>query len=307
MPPLFELSGVTHYYGRVCALRNVSLTVPDGAIGLIGQNGAGKSTLLQILLGLIRPTVGTIQVLGRAGPAAGVRLRGRVGFMPERDSLVPGLKGIEYVALAGELCGMPRRQALRRAHETLSYLGLEEARYRPLEQYSVGLKQRLKLAATLVHDPDVLLLDEPTSGLDPEGRAAMLDVLRALAARPHKSLVLSSHLLSDIERVCQTAIMLDAGQVVGLGRIAELCSASARSYQIRWDGDGTGLIAQLRARGAEVLVRERRGEARVVVPEGWTNRAFFAVARDQQVLLTGLVPEEEDLEAVYHRLLGSSR
>ncbi|MCY2991410.1 MAG: ATP-binding cassette domain-containing protein, partial [Planctomycetota bacterium] len=183
----------------------------------------------------------------------------------------------------------------------------EEARYRLLVQYSVGLKQRLKLAATLVHDPDVLLLDEPTSGLDPEGRDAMLDVLRALAARPHKSLVLSSHLLSDIERVCQTAIMLHAGQVVGLGRIAELCSASARSYQIRWDGDGTGLIAQLRSRGAEVLVRERPGEARVVVPEGWTNRAFFAVARDQQVLLTGLVPEEEDLEAVYHRLLGNGR
>ena len=307
MPPLFELSGVTHYYGRVCALRDVSLTVPDGAIGLIGQNGAGKSTLLQILLGLIRPTVGTVQVLGHAGPAAGVRLRGRVGFMPERDAIVPGLKGIEYVALAGELCGMPRRQALRRAHETLSYLGLEEARYRLLEQYSVGLKQRLKLAATLVHDPDVLLLDEPTSGLDPEGRAAMLDVLRALAGRPHKSLVLSSHLLSDIERVCQTAIMLDAGQVLGLGRIAELCSASARSYQIRWDGDGSGFIAQLRTRGAEVLVRERPGEARVVVPEGWTNRAFFAVARDERVLLTGLVPEEEDLEAVYHRLLGNGR
>jgi ABC-2 type transport system ATP-binding protein len=306
MPPLFQLSGVTHYYGRVRALRDVSLTVPDGAIGLIGQNGAGKSTLLQILLGLIRPTAGTVQVLGHAGPAAGVRLRGRVGFMPERDAFVPGLKGIEYVALAGELCGMPRRQALRRAHETLSYLGLEEARYRPLEQYSVGLKQRLKLAATLVHDPDVLLLDEPTSGLDPEGRAAMLDVLRALAARPHKSLVLSSHLLSDIERVCQTAIMLHAGQVVGLGRIAELCSASARSYQIRWDGDGTGLIAQLQTRGAEVLVRERPGEARVVVPEGWTNRAFFAVARDQHVLLTGLVPEEEDLEAVYHRLMAGS-
>ena len=304
MEPLFELSGVTHFYGRVCALRDVSLTVPAGAVGLIGQNGAGKSTLLQILLGLFRPTAGSVLVQGGAGPVWGLQLRGRVGFMPERDAFVPGLKGIEYVALAGELCGMPRRQALRRAHETLSYLGLEEARYRYLEQYSVGLKQRLKLAATLVHDPDVLLLDEPTAGLDPDGRAAMLDVLRTLAARPHKSLVLSSHLLGDIERVCQTAIMLHGGQVVGQGRISELCSATAHRFRLRWEGDGTGLVSHLRAQGVEVQLHERPGEARVVVPEDWTNRDFFVAARAQQVLLTGLEPEEEDLEAVYHRLLG---
>jgi ABC-2 type transport system ATP-binding protein len=305
MSPLFQLSDVTHDYGQVRALREVSLTVPVGTVGLIGQNGAGKSTLLQILLGLIRPTRGAVQVLGHAGPAAGVRLRGRVGFMAEREAFVPGLKGIEYVALAGELCGMPRRQALRRAHETLSYLGLEEARYRLLEQYSVGLKQRLKLAAALVHDPDLLLLDEPTSGLDPEGRAAMLDVLRALATRPHKSLVLSSHLLSDIQRVCQTAVMLHAGQVVGLGRISELCAAAVRRYQIRWDGETAGFLAQLQTQGAQVVRQSRPGEAQVLVPEGWSNRSFFAAARDQHVLLTELVPEEEDLEAVYQRLLGA--
>jgi len=307
MEPLFELIGVTHYYGHVCALGDVSLDVAPGAIGIIGQNGAGKSTLLQILLGLTRPSAGSVRVLGHDVRTFGVRLRGRLGFMPERDAFVPGLKGIEYVALAGELCGMSRRQALRRAHETLSYLGLEEARYRYLEQYSVGMKQRLKLAATLVHDPDVLLLDEPTAGLDPDGRTAMLDVIGVLAARPNKSLVLSSHLLGDVERVCQTAIILNAGHVVGVGRIDELRVLSARAYRIRWEGDGLGLAARLVAQGAEVQLRERPGEARVIVPEGWSNRAFFAAAREQQVLLTGLEPEEEDLEAVYHRLIGRGR
>ena len=307
MGVLFELAAVTHYYGRVCALRDVTLTVPEGAIGLIGQNGAGKSTLLQVLLGLIRPTAGSVQVLGQTGPAASVQLRGQVGFMPEREALVPGLKGIEYAALAGELCGMPRRQALRRAHETLSYLGLEEARYRNLEQYSVGMKQRLKLAAALVHDPDLLLLDEPTAGLDPDGRTAMLEVLRALAARPHKSLVLSSHLLGDIERVCQTAVMLHAGQIVGGGRIADLCTAATQRYRIRWDGEGGRLLARLQSWGAAVQPSDRAGEARVVVPEGWSNRQFFVAAHDERTLLTGLEPEEEDLEAVYHRLLRGSR
>ena len=146
MTQLFQLTNVTHYYGRVCALREVSLAVDAGAIGLVGQNGAGKSTLIQILLGLIRPSRGTAQVLGQDMRASGIQLRGRIGYMPERDAMVPGLNGIEYAALAGELCGMSRKQALRRAHETLSWLGMEEARYRRLEQYSVGMKQRLKLA-----------------------------------------------------------------------------------------------------------------------------------------------------------------
>lgn len=303
MESLFELTAVTHYYGQVCALRDVSLTMAPGATGLIGQNGAGKSTLLQILLGLLQPTQGRVQVWGRPVRRAGIALRGRVGFMPERAAFVPGLKGVEYVALAGQLSGMSRRQAWRRAHETLSYLELEEARYRLLEQYSTGMKQRLKLAAALVHDPEVLLLDEPTAGLDPDGRAAMLDVLRALAARPHRSLLLSSHLLGDIERVCQTAIILNAGRVVGTGRIAELRTAAARGYRLRWEGDGRNFLAGLQAQGVEVRHAGRPSEARVLVPEGWRTASFFGVARQEQVLLNGLEPEEEDLEAVYQRLI----
>lgn len=310
MPSLLQLDDVTHFYGRVRALHEVSLSVPPGAVGLVGQNGAGKSTLMQILLGLIRPTRGRARVLDQNVRGAGRALRGRIGFMPERESLVPGLNGIEYAALAGELYGMPRKQALRRAHETLSYLGLEDARYRKVEQYSVGMKQRLKLAASLVHDPELLLLDEPTAGLDPDGRNAMLALLCALARRPGKSLILSSHLLGDIERVCSTAIILDRGRVLRVGSLEQLQVARPRSYRLTWKGEKGAderFVQRLSEQGAQLANRSATPagmEASVTVPADWPTRRFFAAAVDCGIVLIGLEPERENLEAVYHRLLG---
>jgi len=219
--PLFELIAVTHDYGRVRALSDVSLAVEAGAIGLVGQNGAGKSTLLQILLGLIRPTQGVARVLGLDVRTAGVRVRGRVGYMPERGSLVPGLRGVEFVALAGQLSGMPRRQSLRRAHEVLSYLGLEEARYRPLEQYSVGMKQRLKLAAALVHDPQVLLLDEPTAGLDVAHEMTILGLLRD-RVREGMTVLLVTHHLDLAARFADRVALLHRGRLAAEGTPAEV-------------------------------------------------------------------------------------
>jgi len=342
MALVLELAAVSHWYGSFRALTEVDLRLEAGPIGLVGQNGAGKSTLMQILLGLIRPTQGQARVLGLDARTAGMRLRSRVGYMPDRNALIPGLNGIEYVALAGEMCGMPRRQALRRAHETLSHLGLEDARYRRLDQYSLGMSQRLKLAATLVHDPDLLLLDEPTSGLDPEGRAAMLNLLGTLARRPGKSLLLASHLLGDIERVCGSAIILDKGRVLSVGRIETLRAARQRGYRLRWDGVGGPFLDTLRQHGVRIeahrdLVRELPGEptggaigggahggglnggglngggligpvvggeARVIVPAEWRTREFFSAAVAQGVTLQMLSAEEEDLDAVYHRLIG---
>ena len=304
MDMLLNLNQVTHFYGRVRALNDVTLAIPLGAIGLVGQNGAGKSTLMQILLGLIRPTHGTARVLGLDVRVAGRELRGRIGYMPERESIVPGLYGIEYAALAGELYGMTRKEALRRAHETLSYLGLEDARYRKVEQYSVGMKQRLKLAASLVHDPEVLLLDEPTAGLDPEGRSAMLALLCALASRPGKSLILSSHLLGDIERVCRSAIILDGGQLLRVGSLEDLQVERPRMYRLRWKGQASAFLDQLRAQGAEIPANGRSDEALVTVAADWDTRRFFATAIDNQLSLLGLEPEQENLEAVYHRLVG---
>src|SRR5437773_4052199 len=210
---LIELHNVDRWYGTQQALRDVSLQLEPGRIGLLGPNGAGKSTLLKILMGLLAPSSGSGTVLGSALGTDGTDLRRLIGFMPEADALVPGLRGAEYVALAGELYGMPRRQAQRRAHEVLTYLGLEDARYRYLEEYSTGMKQRIKLAQALVHDPPVLLLDEPTSGLDPAGREAMLSLLLALGKDHGKSMLLCTHLLGDVERVCETVVILNQGQI----------------------------------------------------------------------------------------------
>jgi ABC-2 type transport system ATP-binding protein len=307
MNSLIELSQITHFYGEVCALTDVSVEVGPGAVGLIGQNGAGKSTMMQILLGLIQPTQGTARVLDQDVRDGGLQLRGRVGYMPEREVLIPGLRGVEFVALAGELSGLSRRQAKRRAHETLSYLGLEEARYRKLEQYSVGMTQRLKLAATLVHDPDVLLLDEPTAGLDAAGRSAMLRLLCTLAARPNKSLIMSSHLLGDIERVCTSAIIVDQGQVVGRGRLEDLRARQQRSYRIHWIGNATLMLKALQSMGATTATDSRHDEASVVVPDQWKTRTFFELAKQHSLVLTGLSPELEDLGATYRRLISEGR
>ena len=313
-PSLIELTHLSHFYGKFQALKDVSLSVQPGAIGLIGQNGAGKSTLLKILLGLMVPTSGTGTILGRNLLRQQGELRGRIGFMPEAESLIPGMRGVDLVGLAGELSGMPRRQALRRAHEVLSYLELDEVRYRRCDDYSGGMKQRLKLAAALVHDPDLLLLDEPTAGLDPQGRDAMLRLLHAIASRHGKSLILSTHLLGDIDRVCKQVIIMDRGTVLGCGRIGDLRQHWQGRYRIRWrepelradnPDDGQSFLAILRRACPVVTATQRDSEALIEVPEGWNNQRLFEMAIQSGVVLSDIVPEEEDLPRLYHRLIGT--
>lgn len=299
---LLELDGITHAYGPVRALQNVTFRVEPGAIGLVGQNGAGKSTLLKILLGLLRPSEGHGSVLGFDLRRDSRLIRSRVGFMPEAESLIPGMRGVDLVSLAGELSGMPRVQARRRAHEVLSHLELDEARYRKCEDYSIGMKQRLKLAAALVHDPELLLLDEPTAGLDPAGRDAMLRLLRAIAVRHGKSVILSTHLLGDIDRICQQVIIVDRGTVLGVGQIDELCQQRVGRYRLRWRGESTGFLQELQRQG--VLVSSAVKETAVVdLPGDGHTRTLFAAALAANVTLQEICPEEEDLQQVYRRLV----
>jgi ABC-2 type transport system ATP-binding protein len=300
---LVELHGVSRWYGSQQALRDVSLRLLPGRTGLLGPNGAGKSTLLKVLLGLLPPSSGEVRVLGQDVARAGALLRRAVGYMPESGALVPGLRGVDYVSLAGELYGMPRREAQRRAHEVLGYLGLEEARYRKLEEYSTGMKQRLKLAQALVHDPPVLLLDEPTSGLDPAGRDAMLRLLLELGREHGKSLVLCTHLLGDVERVCETVLILHRGRLVRQGGVAELCAHRQDRYRLQIQGDPTAFREELRLEGVRVLHDNGRGELRVGVPPGWVTRAFFTLAANHGVLLRGLVRDDERLEELFGRIL----
>ena len=301
---LLELSQLSLRYASFEALKEITLRLPPGRIGLLGPNGAGKSSLLKVLLGLIRPSSGSGRLLGRDLATAGPELRRLVGYMPEAEALVPGLRGAEYVALAGELYGMPRREAQRRAHEVLTCLELEEARYRKLEEYSTGMKQRLKLAQALVHDPPVLLLDEPTSGLDPAGRDAMLRLLFSLGRDHGKSFLLSTHLLGDVDRVCDTVVILHRGEVLQQGTVASLRTRRQDRYRLQIEGNPQAFLDELALEGVRVLQDNTRGEYRVATPPGWVTRAFFALADNHGVIVRGLRRDDEDLEELFHRVLG---
>ena len=309
-----ELSHITVRYGDFEALRDVSLSLPRGATGLVGRNGAGKSTLMRLLLGLISPTAGTGRVLGISIDRAGRLLRRTVGTMPENDAFLPGMKAVEQVTLAGELCRLGRRESIRRAHEVLSYTGLGEARYRNVETFSTGMKQRLKLAVALVHDPELLLLDEPTVGLDPPGRMRMLDLIDDLVRTHGKSLIISTHLLADIEHTCDHIVMVERGKVIASGSMSEIIGVEGGKFLLEWEGDDATFVDSLIAAGGvidELSPVEDRGAARlgrsgktvVKLPADFDTRLLFDIAHAAGVRLRVLDREHEDLGELYHRLL----
>ncbi len=190
---------------------DLSVAIPDGAIGLVGPNGAGKTTFLRLLLGLLQPTAGTATVLGH-GIADGIAVRERIGYMPEHDCLIPDMTGIGLVSYMGRVSGLDKDTAMARAHDVLQFVGVEEERYRKIAEYSTGMKQKIKLAQAMVHDPPLYIFDEPTTGLDPRGRTEMLDLLRTIARAGGRNIILSSHLLPDVETICKYVVILDGGR-----------------------------------------------------------------------------------------------
>ena len=261
---IVELTRVSVQYGRQWALRDVTASLPPGAVGLLGPNGAGKSTLLKALLGFVVPDQGAMKVLDLDVKTAPLAIRARIGYMPESDAHIPGMNAVTFVAYCGELAGLPRADAMQRAHEVLYYVGLGEARYRNVETYSTGMKQRIKLAQALVHDPDLLFLDEPTNGMDPRGREEMLELVRDIAHNKGLNLILSSHLLPDVEQTCDHVVVLDHGHVATAGPIAALKGHGARIYELRVKGDRAGFVNALTAAAIEehrmVLLPKHRRE-----------------------------------------------
>ena len=233
------IRGLEKSYGTVRALRSLSLELAPGPTGLLGPNGAGKTTLIKLLLGLLRPDAGDATIAGHDPTTAHGRLalRRSVGYMPENECSIPGLTGLETVSTLGQLTGLTRADSLSRAHEVLDYVGIDEARYRLADEYSTGMKQRVKLAQALVHDPNLLLLDEPTSGLDPKGRRHMLDLIHDLGHVQHKSLLLCSHLLPDIERTCRDVVVLRQGAVALAGNITDLTRVEGLRVRVEVAGD----------------------------------------------------------------------
>src|ERR1700752_3888512 len=249
--PVVMLDHVTVAYGASVALRDVTSSFAAGAVGLLGPNGAGKSTMIKTLLGFIVPERGRMRVLGLDVAAAPLDIRARVGYMPESDAHIPGMNAVAFVAYCGELAGLPPVDAMQRAHEVLFYVGLGEARYRAVETYSTGMKQRIKLAQALVHDPDLLFLDEPTNGMDPKGRDEMLELIRDIAHNKGLNLILSSHLLPDVEFACDHVVVMDKGTIATAGPIEGLKGPGGRVFELRIKGDSDRFVGVLRTAGLE--------------------------------------------------------
>ena len=307
-PAVVALDRVTVEYGANRALRDVSVTFPAGAVGLLGPNGAGKSTMLKSLLGFIPPSSGRLEVLGMNVAERPLEVRARLGYMPENDGHIPGMNAVSFVAYCGELAGLPRTDAMQRAHEVLFYVGLGEARYRNVETYSTGMKQRIKLAQALVHDPDLLFLDEPTNGMDPKGRDEMLELVRDVAHNKGINLILSSHLLPDVEYVCDHVIVLDKGAIAASGTIDALKGPAGRVFEVRVKGPLKPFLDALAAAGWDahetdedvmrVFVRDAAGTA------GADQRRLCAIAQQTGVQVRHLKASLPSLEDVFARAIG---
>ena len=303
--PVVTLDRVSVMYGKQAALRDVSTAFASGAVGLLGPNGAGKSTLIKALLGFVTPSSGTMRVLGYDVAKSAMAIRTRVGYMPENDAHIPGMNAVSFVAYCGELSGLPPSDAMQRAHEVLFYVGLGEARYRKVETYSTGMKQRIKLAQALVHDHDLVFLDEPTNGLDPAGRDEMLALVGDLARNKGVNAIVSSHLLPDIEATCSHVVVMDKGQVAAAGPIDGLKQPKGQIYELRVKtaGELADFVAVLAAEGLECHPSDE-DVMRVFVPAELGARHLFAVAARERVQVRHMRPSVPTLDDVFAQAVG---
>ena len=227
---LVQTEDLSVFYGKSLALDNINLSINSKSPGLLGPNGEGKSTLIKTLLGFLIPSSGSVKILGSSIRDNSIKVRHQIGYMPENDCHIPDMTGLDFVSYMGELTGMPKDDATQRAHEVLQYVNLGEARYRKVDTYSIGMKQRVKHAQALIHDPMVLLLDEPTNGMDPTGRQEILELIRDISTHKNIDIIFSSHILDDVEYVCEDVIALDQGKVVLAGNMKQLKSEHRPSY-----------------------------------------------------------------------------
>jgi ABC-2 type transport system ATP-binding protein len=286
----------------VKALEGVSLDLSQGAVGLLGPNGAGKSTLIRILLGFLSPDKGGGRVLGYDIKDEQREIRRYVGYMPEDDCFIPGLDAVSFTSYLGELSGMPRQEAMKRAHEVLYYVGLEESRYRKLETYSSGMKQRLKLAQAIVHDPKLIFLDEPTSGLDPKGRSEILELIMDISLKKDIQVLISSHILPDIELTCKYVVILNKGKLASQGEISEL-KEIRDLYEIRIKGETGGFLSRLKDLKCRVEETED-GILKVYWPPKQDRQEIFRIAAEEKIQLRHFVKSETSLEDLFADVVG---
>lgn len=301
-----SIRNLTVKYRDFTALNDFTCEIESGCTGLLGPNGAGKTTLIKTLLGFIEPAAGGGEILGLDLATKGREIRQRVGLMPEQDCHIPGMTAVQFVSYAGELAGMPTEQALRRSHEVLEYCGLGEARYRNVETYSTGMKQRIKLAQALVHGPKLLLLDEPTNGLDPAGREDMLDLVRSISHGGGVDVLVSSHLLPDVERVCDRVIVVMKGHLRASGAIRDLKRLEGHPVDVELKEVSDGFLEQVTAAGL-VLISLDRTTYRLRGPgtPGEVQQIVFAAAQQCGAQIRGFELAERTLEEAFLSAIGA--
>ena len=298
MPSLIELVEITKDYGKFRALDHVSLSIDSGVTGLLGPNGAGKTTLIKVLLGLVRTTSGRGRLLNFEIGRDAREIRAHVGYMPEDDCYLHGMTGVECVQFVAQLSLMKPIEALRRAHEILDFCGMGQERYRPVETYSTGMRQKMRFAQAIVHDPPVLILDEPTSGLDPEERQIMLNRIRLLARDHGKAVLICTHILPDVQSISDSVVILAGGRVQVSEKLIELNRPVVPSLEVRLLGEPTRFQNTLRGRGIACETQTDgtmvlHGDPIALADEVWK------LAHDCGVGVRSLTPSRNSLEEIF--------
>ncbi len=297
-PAVIDLHGLSVTFGRRPILKILRGDLRGKAIGLLGPNGAGKTTLIHTLLGFHEPTAGTAQIFGHDIVDDAKKIKSLIGYMPERDSFIAKMNAVHFVRLMGELSGLPPEAALERAHEALFYVGLGEARYRRLETYSLGMKQLAKLAQAIVHGPKLIFLDEPTNGLDPPARLRMIKLIREIRDSGQANIVLSSHLLLDVEECCDEILILRDGQIAVYCNLEEERKSNRKFLMLETRGDQKRFAEALEKLGCEYAITNA-SRMKVVLQNGIEVRDLYRVAAEEQVQLRRLSYKRDSLEDIF--------
>jgi ABC-2 type transport system ATP-binding protein len=296
--PVIDLDGLSVTFGGRPILRELRGELRGRAIGLLGPNGAGKTTLIHTLLGFHSPSSGTAHIFGRDIRSDAKQIRTQIGYMPERDSFIANMSCVHFVRLMAELSGLPSEAALERAHEALFYVGLGEARYRKVGTYSLGMKQLAKLAQAIVHGPRLILLDEPTNGLDPPARQRMIELIRQIRDSGKAHILLSSHLLRDVEECCEEILIIKQGRIAVYCNLEEERKSNLKFLEIETRGDREAFVEAIATLGCEyALTSERR--LKLILQNGVEIRDLYRIAGEQKVQIRRLNFKRDSLEDIF--------
>ncbi|MBS1857507.1 MAG: ABC transporter ATP-binding protein [Acidobacteria bacterium] len=299
MDPVIELDGLEVRFGSRTILKKLNARLTGRSIGLLGPNGAGKSTLINTLLGFHQPVSGTARILGLDIRSHAREVRRTIGYMPENDAFIASMSGVRFVRLMAELAGLPAEHALERAHEAFFYVGLGEVRYRALGTYSLGMKQAAKLAQAIAHGPKLLFLDEPTNGLDPPARLRMIQLIQEIRDRGEQHLILSSHLLRDVEECCDEVLILKDGNIAAFCNLEEERRANRRFLELETRGGENGSFVEAMEKIGCETASGAQGRLKVVLPDGVEVRQLYELAAARDVQIRRLNHKRDSLEDIF--------